>query len=225
MDNKEDLKEEDVKSKKERDILDLDLVRGEIVNVFDFKKNIFLFFVVISLSLILVFITYLSVLKWGDSQIKIQQAEYSEKISYVNNIIIKTRQEAEKVFDFQKKVVTVEKYLDTHLYQSNFFEFLENHILDDVYFLNYSKQSDNVYVFSAKATNVGAVGAQVEKFLSSNQVKSASVDGVIIGGSDNKGENVTNDQEIKEKEGDAGRYPVSFNITVEVDPNIVYKNF
>ena len=83
--------------------------------------------------------------------------------------------EAKKVLVFKKKLSLVNSLLDQHIYWTDFFKFLEENTLADVYYSGFAGDNKGKYNLTANGKDFSIIQAQVERFLSNEYVSEASV--------------------------------------------------
>ncbi len=187
------------------DILEVNLVRGEIVKFFDWQKNILILLLCVFVSLVIISGIYWGISWWG-VQTKYDGEDIQSKSFYeLNKQIKELNDEVEEVLRFKEKLAAVDFLLDRHIYWTNFFNFLEENTLANVYFSGFSGNNAGEYNLSVQSDDFNAIEAQVEKFLSHKQVKTARVSAGTIS---------------KNEEGVAN---VSFSLSLSLNGDIFFK--
>ncbi len=188
------------------DVLEVNLVKDEIIKFFDWQKNILFLFLAIFASLFILTIAYWGISWWGN-RMQVEKDQFLAQDYYrLNKQIRELEPKIEEVSRFQHKLDMVNHLLDDHIYWTNFFDFLEKNTLEDVYFFDFSGDTNGSYNLGGRARYFEVLDAQKKKFLEDDRVTSAQIKSgnVVSGGK-------------KESPG------VAFNITFSVDPEIFYK--
>ncbi|MDD5290560.1 MAG: hypothetical protein PHZ04_00395 [Patescibacteria group bacterium] len=154
--------------------LETNLIKGEITVFFDWQKNAAFLIVSMILAAIVVGAIY-GWLSWWGSQKEEENQYFVERFSELDKEIARVEGEAKKVLVFKKKLSLVNSLLDQHIYWTNFFKFLEENTLADVYYSGFAGDNKGKYSLTANAKNFSVIQAQVERFLSSEYISEASV--------------------------------------------------
>ena len=102
------------------------------------------------------------------------------------------------------KATEVKKILDNHIYWTNFFDFLEKHIIKDVYFVNFSGDINGEYSIEAVGQEYKNIVEQVEAFRKDELTEKAEVrEGRIATGRSGNG--------------------IKFNLELTINPKIFKK--
>lgn len=164
--------------------LKMNLIRDEVVNVFDWRKNLIILALALVLAVALVIAAYWGLIWWGERQYNIAESEFvQEKDISALNQDIKSSQEKinQEILPFQKKLEKTESLLNHHIYWNKFFKFLEDHTLSSVYFSGFSGGLEGQYSLSAQARDIEAIEAQVDKLLQSEFVRDVWVEKASLG--------------------------------------------
>ncbi|MFH1822198.1 MAG: hypothetical protein ABH830_00685 [Patescibacteria group bacterium] len=187
------------------EILETNLIKGELYRFFDWQKNIIILCLFIFLSFVLLGSTYFGFIYWGEKR-KQEVKEIADKINLVDEEIARAEKEISGVLIFKERLALVKILLDGHIYWTNFFDLLEDNILEDVYLKDFSGDYKGVYSIPAVAKNLYLIELQVKKFLQSEYVIDASVSGAEVTYNE---DNVTGN--------------VNFQIDLTVDPLLFTK--
>jgi len=196
---------EDKKEGSGGETLETNLIKGEITVFFDWRKNAAVFLIGIILAALAVGAAY-GLISWHGSQKEKASQYFVDRFSELDKEIARIEGEAKKVLVFKKKLSLVNSLLDQHVYWTNFFKFLEENTLADVYYSGFLGDNKGKYNLTAKAKEFSLIQAQVERFLSSEYVSSVSVDQAGISAAENK------------KASTAGE--IAFGLKLVIDPAI-----
>jgi hypothetical protein len=194
------------KPKKARElaILATDLIKGEIITFFDWKKNILILLFFILLSGLILVGTYQALDVWEKGQQQ-QILDYTEKFRTLSIDIRQAEKDTRKILLLQKKLEAIKILLAEHIYWTNFFKFLEEDTLADVYYSGFSGDSKGIYIMPAATKDFNMIAQQIKIFQADEAVKRV----ITTGG-----------QAVKSRDG-AGS--VSFDIQLSVDPGLFFR--
>jgi len=187
-------------------ILATDLIKGEIVVVFDWGKNLsyLLFFVLI--STLLVAAAYQGIGFWENSKLKQVNSDFS-KFGELKNQIKENEKGVETVLILQKKLDSVKTLLDNHIYWTEFFNFLEENTLAEIFFNGFTGDTSGVYKLGGTASDFRTIGDQLRLLKENKLVEKAFTSG----------------GETKADPARPSVGSVSFELDLTVDKNIFYK--
>jgi hypothetical protein len=189
---------------KQDGVLEVNLVKGEIVKYFDWQKGVLLLFLFIFLSMSLISFAYWGISWWGTKKQYAQNPAYVQSYYKINKEIKDREGEVEEVLKFKHRLDLANFLLARHVYWSNFFDFLEENTLSNVFFSSFSGDINGNYQMAATTNNFDAINAQTKKFLNNPYVRGAAVEAGII-------------------EGEKGKATVSFSLNFSLDPEIFLK--
>ncbi len=147
---------------------------------------------------------------------------------------IKTFQKsADEALAFSKRAELVSPLLDSHVYWTNFFRYLERNTLSSVTFSGFSGDTKGTYILTARARHYSDINWQVKKFLADDYTISAVVGAGNSGGGNPKKVSTpistSTEESILEtasrlaeekKLKAAGPQEVSFSIELKVNPEV-----
>ena len=121
--------------------------------------------------------------------------------------IVNLEKEAKEIDKFQRKVKIVNDLLDKHIYWTNFFTFLEDNLLTNVYLdSTFEGNTDGSFNLTSKAKSFTDLTNQSRVFRKSDKVSNLQISsGEVMGSVEEKGKEV------------------EFDLNLEVDPSIFYK--
>lgn len=186
---------------KKEGVLEVNLVKSEIVKFFDWQKGVIVLLLFIFLSLSLISGAYWGISWWGTKKQYAQNPAYVQSYYKINKEIKDRESQVEEVLKFKHQLDLTNFLLRRHVYWSNFFDFLEDNTLSNVYFSSFSGDIDGSYRLSASTNNFDAINAQTKKFLANPYVRSATVESGTI-------------------QGEKGKVNVSFDLTFTLDPAV-----
>jgi len=185
-------------------VLEVNLVKSEIVKFFDWQKGVLLLFLFVFLSLSVLSLAYWGISWWGGKSQYAQNPAYLQNYYKINKEIKNREAEVAEVLEFKHRLDMANFLLTRHIYWSNFFDFLENNTLSYVYFSSFSGDVSGRYRLSATTNNFDAINAQTKKFLENPYIKTATVDSGSI-------------------TGEKGKTTVSFELVFALNPEIFLK--
>lgn len=209
---KERLKENKIKISDEPTIK-TNLMDGGPTILVDWKRNFLflgfgLFIVALLIGLLYVFF-----------QFKIQNEsiageELDQEIKIIDMQIEKEKANLSEIDKLQKKLLISKNILDKHIYWTNFFKFLEDNTLENVYYLNgISGSTDGDYSFEALTDNYKNITEQLMVLRNSDLVLGAEVSEASLEEKKKKNEEDNNSQEKQ----------IKFNLSLKLAPEIFYK--
>lgn len=143
------------------DVLDVNLVKDELIVFFDWKKNITIAFLILILTSLLIFEVN-NILKYWE-KIEILKAEKIEReIEEVKKEVIVLNNKASNALLFKEKSLAFTKLLNDHIYWSNFFKFLEKNTLNTVKYSGFSGDISGDYSLSASAPSYAEASWQAK---------------------------------------------------------------
>ena len=177
-----------------------------VVTFIDWKSNLNIF-----ISYFLIFIILISgsfaYLTFLEKEEKKKANIYDENILRTKEGIIREESLVDDGLRFQDKVIAIEALLDKHVYWTNLFKYLEENTLGEVSFSAFSGDVSGQYSFSSIAKNYYFTATeQIKVYENNKNTKSVSLSSMSLNEDKKTGE--TN---------------ISFNLKLEVDPNIFYK--
>lgn len=165
-------------------IVATDLIQEEVVNYFNWKKNLLVFLVLIVLDCLLVFGAYKLVLFWQEQQESVIQKANTD-LKELDNQVVSSEANLKNVELFAKKLDYVKFLLAHHIYWTNFFKFIENNTLSDVlYNSGFSGSTNGNYSFQARTKDFRYLSEQINLLRKNSQVVSVYSGGGSVGKDD-----------------------------------------
>jgi hypothetical protein len=200
---------ESIKSWEAPKILKTNLVQGEMTTFVDWHGNLKILLYSCLSAVCLIGVVYIGLIIWEINKEKEGQSLAAE-INMLKMSVVKSAADVKEIDVFQEKLKTAESLLASHIYWTNFFKFLENDLLKNV-FINgdFSGQPDGGYEFMGSTDNFKVLGSQLKYLESQKEVESVSVDG----------------GKYSSYQNDSGETKNMLNFTMElkVDPKIFFK--
>ncbi|MEI6597141.1 MAG: hypothetical protein WCL13_02925 [bacterium] len=172
-----------IKRQAKESILETNLIRGEIVTYFDWRQNIITSIFIILIPIFLVGAIYTGVAFYKDSK----QTNDREQIEKINQLTEKIKQEEAglvEISNFQARFKTISQIFSEHVYWTNFFKFLEDNTIKDVYYTGFSGDTSGNYSLEALATSYGNISEQAKFLKDNSQVLDVKISGgeMALGG-------------------------------------------
>ncbi len=191
------------------------LVKDQAVLFIDWKKNIRSLLLASLSSAGLIAALLVLMLVWG--QIKIREGkDLISKLEIISGQIDGKEKQMADVFLFQEKLMIEKQLVDSHIYWTDFFKFLESVTLPNVYFSKFSGGVDGKYKLSASAPDFAIIEKQVGILKANPYVRKASVTGGKITYIKPNPILASSTALV------APKTTISFTLELEVDPKLFY---
>ena len=185
------------------DVLDSNLIKEKIISFFDWRKKAVVFVSSVLMPCLLLGIIYIGLNYYEQKQLAASE-DLNIKILNLDEEISQKQVELAEILPFQKRLKLVSALLDDHIYWNNFFNFLEEQVIDSVYFVNFSGDTGGEYSLAAVGKEYKDIDKQVEAFQKNDVVIKAEVrEGRIVTGAAGQG--------------------VRFNVELKIKPDIFNK--
>ncbi|NCN22410.1 hypothetical protein GW758_00225 [Candidatus Falkowbacteria bacterium] len=204
-------KVDDFDASKNPEILEVNLVKDEIIVLFDWNKHLFLTFLVLIFTGAFVFEIYLGLDYWEERENQRSQ-EIKEETNKIRLETIELNNKSQDALSFKDKSSAFSDLLDNHIYWTRFFTWLESNTLNTVQFGSFDGNLSGSYSLAASAPSFAEASWQVKVLADNKNVKKASVNSVSSKVID--GDNLE----------DSKVGSVSFSIDLEIDPTIFKKS-
>lgn len=147
------------------------LIRDDLVIFIDWKKNIIMLLVFAGLSVGLIGGTYWGMHKWGKDR-EASSREMEEEFKKLDEEIKGAEIEVKEILVFKNRLSLASELLGRHIYWTNFFKFLEDNILTDIYFNanGFSGNTNGQYSFGVAGKDFGSIEAQARRLLANKYV-------------------------------------------------------
>jgi hypothetical protein len=192
----------ELSGKKDRSrVLEVNLVKGEVVKFFDWQKGILIILVAIFSTTAFTSGIYWGISLWGANRQGSQNGDYLQQYYKISKQINDLNPQVNEILAFKTKLDQVNFLMERHIYWTNFFSFLEDNTLSNVYFSGFSGSVNGSYSLSATTDNLNAIDAQIKRLLVNKYIKNAAVDSGAVGSNN-------------------GKPVVSFSLSFILDPKI-----
>lgn len=168
-------------------VLETNLIRGEIVTFFDWRSKIAVLISAIFMPIFLIAAVYsgLALHKKSSREKNLAQAE---KFAGLERAVAQEEASLKEISSFQTQLGIVSKVFDQHIYWTNFFNFLEDNTIKNVYFTGFEGDTSGNYVMDALASDYASISEQVKVFKNNEKVTFVEASGgqTVAGDGTNK---------------------------------------
>jgi hypothetical protein len=203
-------------------ILEINLVKDQISVFFDWYKNLAFLFIFIFLSFLLVVEVYWALSWWQNyNQNSFNYNHNSNSLISLSQEIREIKAPADEALVFEKQLARVAYLLDSHIYWTEFFNYLEDNTLEGVKYTNFSGNLSGKYSLSSIASDYPLVGRQAQRYFSSDLSRNVSVNSASL---QTQSKTITSegpDGEIIEEEETSSS--VSFGLDLEISSEVFKK--
>ncbi|MDD4607344.1 MAG: hypothetical protein PHS07_03395 [Patescibacteria group bacterium] len=127
-------------------------------------------------------------INYHQTQNSLNQLE--QNIDEVNQQIVNLKKDNQKIVALRKKINLTEYLLDNHIYWQNFFNFLEEYTLDEVFFLGFSCKDREEITLSAQGKDELSAVKQTKLLEKASQVERVNLGDISIRISKEEGKSV-----------------------------------
>lgn len=157
-------------------VLETNLIQGELVTFFDWRAKVIVLVGAILMPIFIIGAVYYGLLFYQKSA-QAKNLAQEKKFSELEKNIRREESDLSQILAFQAKLKIVSQIFEQHIYWTNFFKFLEDNTIKDVYFVNFDGDTGGNYVLEALAADYGSIAEQVKVFKSNKKITSVSVNG------------------------------------------------
>lgn len=162
-------------------LLESDLIKDSVPVVFEFRRHLIAFFALLLISFVLIMEVYF-LLSWWEKNRSLENSHYlQEDISLIAKEKKVLEQKYNEALNFKNKMNTSFSVLDRHVYWSNFFLFLEQNTLKNVYYKSFSGDVSGNYILPAVTDDVRAISFQSKYFSADRRTSAVSISDEEIG--------------------------------------------
>ena len=194
-------------------ILEVNLIKNEMQVAFDWSHHLSTLFFAVMVTVLFVVEIYFGLNWWNDYEGERVLASET-KFNEVSQDIRSLKTESDQILAFKKRVDAADSLIGNHIYWTNFLDWLEKNTLSTVTYAGISGKNDGIYDLTASANAFREVSWQTRAFMADPAVISVRVDKANLQKSD-KAEDDTSTAAVA---------AVSFNLSLEVDPQIFKTN-
>jgi len=195
------------------EVLEVNLVKDEVGIEFNWSKHLLSLFLTLLVAGSLVAEIYYG-LDWWQKQEEQRTVAINTEYEDVTNQIRKITTNSKDFSVFKDKVALTKQLADSHIYWTNFFDWLEKNTLNSVsYGSGFSGETTGIYSLQATAKTFSDISWQVKAFEDNPFVDSVHVDSGSAG--------ITGDK--KTLVSSSSSNPVSFLINLKVKPQIFFR--
>lgn len=192
-------------------VIQTNLIKNEASIYIDWEKNIIISLVYFFLFALLVGGSYFGINYWS-KQIELDSNKLSAETEKLTKELDDIKQSIGEVDIFERRLGIAKLYLNNHIYWTNFFKFIEDNTLKNVFFgevASFDGDISGEYSFTAKTNQYQDITNQLRVFRDNELVLKAE---------SNEGKMLRN----KDEEGNLSS-SVNFKIELVIDNNIFYK--
>lgn len=157
-----------------KNVLEMNLAEGQIVNYFDWKKGAFILASMVVLVIIILASIYWGLLMWGEYRAE-KNEFFSEQSAEMEKDLEYLKENTADAFVYKRKLELTDQLLNDHVYWTNFFELLEERTFNDVYYIDFQGDTKGDYVISTQARDPSMIDSQVQHLQKSNMIKDIKV--------------------------------------------------
>lgn len=180
---KEPIKHNEIRQR----VLETNLIQGELITFFDWRSKIIILVSGILIPIFMVAAVYYGLVFYQKSN-QAKNLAQAQKFAELEQNIAKEEADAKEIAGFQTKLKTVSQVFSQHLYWTNFFKFLEDNTIKDVYFINFDGDTSGNYVMDALAANYSGISEQVNVFKNNKKITAVEAEGgELVSGDDTNG--------------------------------------
>jgi len=190
-------------------VLEVNLIKESARVEFDFKRNFSRLGVSALIAVFFIVEIYFGLSWWEKEETKRADALAAD-LQQVNQDIKMVKTQADEFLTFKDKLTALKPLLDSHIYWTNFFSWLERHTLNSVTFGGFSGDTSGIYSLRAETKNFSDISYQVKAFLDAPETLKVEV----LGGQSNQS---------KDKDGNLKAGTVGFDLSFKVKPEIFKK--
>ena len=167
-------------------VLATNLIRGEIVTFFDWQKKVAALAKAILIPMVLIGLVYLGLIYYQ----KQSQARMEEQIKKYDDLTAEVKQEEvglSEIIGFQARLKVVSQIFSKHIYWTNFFKFLEDNTIKNVYYTGFDGDTGGNYSLDAMTKRFSDISRQFDVLKSNGKITEVkTIGGEAVSGNDSK---------------------------------------
>lgn len=150
-------------------VLETNLIKGEIITFFDWHKQAVILVNAILIPVFLIGIIYFGLMYYQkQNQVKLQ--EQTKRFNELTAEVKQAETGLAEISGFQTRLKTVSQVFAKHIYWTNFFNFLENNTIKDVYYVGFSGDTGGSYLVEAIASSFSNIADQVNVLKNNDKI-------------------------------------------------------
>jgi len=157
-------------------VIETNLIQGELVTFFDWHSKIIILARVILMLIFVVGTIYYGLVFYQKSS-QAKNLAQAQKFAELKQSIAIEESGLKEIYDFEAQLKVVSKVFEQHLYWTNFFNFLEENTIKDVYFVNFEGDTSGRYAINAVGANYNSISEQVNVFKNNKKITAVEVQG------------------------------------------------
>lgn len=170
-------------------ILETNLMRGELAAFFDWRSKIIILAASVLAPLAIVAAVYYGLALYQKNS-QAENSALAQKFSELEQAVSREEGGFEEILAFQSRLKTVSEIFKQHLYWTNFFKFLEDNTIKEVYFTGFEGDTSGNYALDALTANYGGIAEQVKVFRDNKKIAAVSVNGGELASGDDKNQSL-----------------------------------
>ena len=198
---------------KNPEILEVNLVKDEVIILFDWNKHLFITLLVFIFAGLFVFEIYLGLDYWEERESR-KAVAIAEETDQLKRDIVELTNKSQDALSFKDKSAAFSDLLNNHVYWTRFFTWLESNTLNTVKYDGFEGSLSGLYTLQASAPSFAEASWQVKVLANNDEVRNASVSSVT-----SDAEALEEGQILEELEEES----VTFSIDLEINPEIFKK--
>ncbi|MBI4779515.1 hypothetical protein HY797_03645 [Candidatus Falkowbacteria bacterium] len=157
-------------------IIETNLIQGEFVTFFDWRSRITIIITAILMPIFIIGAVYYGLVFYQKSK-QAKNLAQAQKFAELEQTISKEEIGLKEILAFQGQLKIVSQIFEKHLYWTNFFKFLEDNTIRDVYFMDFDGDTSGNYVMDSLAVNYSSIAEQVNVFKNNKRVTAVQAEG------------------------------------------------
>lgn len=168
-------------------VIRTNLIKGEIITFFDWPSKIIVLISLILGPVFLVGAIYFGVMYYKKAN-QVKSQEQAQKFIELTQKINQEEVGLKEIIDFQTKLKIISQIFAKHLYWTNFFKFLEDNTIKDVYYSGFTGDTSGNYSLDALAVSYNNISEQAKILKNNKNITDVQVTGgeMMRGDADNK---------------------------------------
>ncbi|MBU0722034.1 hypothetical protein KKA93_01070 [Patescibacteria group bacterium] len=181
IEEKEPIHKNEIKQR----VIETNLIQGELVNFFDLRSKVVILASAILMPIFVIGAIYYGLVFYQKSN-QVKNLAQTKKFAELEQNIAEEEAGVKEIVGFQARLKTVSQIFAQHLYWTNFFNFLEDNTIKDVYFINFDSDTSGNYIMNALATDYNGIAEQVNIFKNNKKITAVEAEGGHLVAGDDK---------------------------------------